>query len=270
MPMKNHRRVALGLALLLLSAIGPVGAQVVGTVHKPPVAPTNGKPAKIVPGPPKITTKVLAFRLRHDRRLNGSHIRVTAYRHRVGLYGTVPNYYQRRIALQIAQSIEGVTYVADHLHIRSEPLPSSQIIARIRRALKDNSATAHETIRVEAAHGVVGLFGTVETLSAKQTAIHIAKSVPRVPVVQDNLRVRPGPTGAALTGAVKSALAADAVLRKDHITVLSNGKGYVYLRGAVYSPAAKRRAGAIASRVRGVTGLSNSITTLRQGLKRYR
>lgn len=269
MTIKNCK-IALGLAALLLGAALPASAQVLGTVHKPPVAPTNGKPARIIPGSPKITAKAITFRMRHDRRLNGSHIRVTVYRHRVGLYGAVPNYYQRRIARQIAQSIPGITYVADHLRVLSTPLPSSQIIAWIRRELKDNPATSHETIRVEASHGVVGLSGTVGTLYAARTAIHIAKRVPRVPVVQDNLHVQSGPTGAALTNAVKSVLAADPVLRKDHLTVLSNGKGYVYLRGAVYSPTAKRRAEEVTSRVPGVTGLSNSVVTLRPGLKRYR
>jgi osmotically-inducible protein OsmY len=268
--MRSQRFGVLGLCGLLLMTGWPAIGQVIGTVHKPPVAPTNGKPAESAAGPSKITVRVLTFRLKHDRRLNGSRIRVTAYRNRVGLYGTVPNYHQRRIAEQVAQSIIGITYVADHLHIAAQPLPSPQLRARVRKALRENPATARQNIRVQAYRGMVGLKGTVSTLSAKQTAIRLAKRIMRVSVVQDNLQVHSGPKGASLVSAVKSALHADRSLRSGRFRVLSNKGGYIYLRGTVYSRSAKRRAETDASRVRGVTGLTNAIVVLRPGLKRYR
>lgn len=268
--MLNRSLIIAGAVCWAAMGAWPAFGQVVGTVHKRPVAPTNGKPAKVVAGPNHLTEKALTVRLRDDRRLDGSKIRVTAYRSRVGLYGSVPNYHQKRIAEQIAQQFSGITYVADHLRVATQPLPDAQLAERIRKALKKNSNTSKAAIAVEAHRGVVGLRGTVKTLYVKWTAIHLAKRVPRVSVVQDNLHVRPGPTGAALASAVKSALRADKSLRNRKFTVLSHSSGHIDLRGVVYSKTAKRNAGNVASKVAGVTGISNAITVLKPALKRYR
>lgn len=268
--MLSRRLIIAFSACWLASVAWPAFGQAIGTVHKPPVAPTNGKPAKIIAGPNHITEKALTARLHDDRRLDGSNIRVTAYGNRVGLYGSVPNYHQKRIAEEIAQKFGGITYVADHLKVAAQPLPDKQLAERIRKVLKKNSNTANAPIAVEAHHGVVGLRGTVKTLYVKWTAIHLAKRVPRVSVVQDNLHVTPGASGAALVSAVKSALHADKSLRDGEFNVSATASGHVHLRGVVYSKTAKRDAGNTASKVSGVTAISNALTVLRPALKRFR
>jgi len=258
----------LGSVIMLGSAaVGlPVPVKAQAGQPKAPVAPTDGKTTRFGPPPPKIGAATLTFRLRHDWRLDGSHIRVTSYGHRVGLYGSVPNYHQRRIAQQIAQSMIGVTYVADHLRVLSQPPPAARLVADVQARLAAHSVTAGAPIQVQAYRDVVTLTGTVPSLRVKQAAIRTAYDTPFVSVVQDHLAVLPGATGDALAAQVRSALARDPHASIRFLRVLVNGS-YIYLRGAVFSQKAKRAAGDAAAAVPGVTGLTNSLTVLPASLR---
>jgi osmotically-inducible protein OsmY len=228
---------------------------------KPPVAPTGGEMRRQGPNPPKPVAAVLSFRLRHDWRLDGSDIRVTAKGHRVGLYGSVQNYHQRRIARQIAQGLPGVTYVADHMRVLTQPPSAADLVATVQARLAAHPETAGGPVQVQARRDVVTLTGKVTTLRVKQAAIRLARSTPRVSVVQDHLTVTPGATGEALAASVRAALQKDRSSPIRSLRVLVNGS-YLFLRGFVFSRQAKRRAGDDASSVPGVTGMSNSLTVL--------
>ena len=266
--MKDTPQRFLATALLLLTCLFrpalPAGAQ--SAPQKPPVAPTDGKPARYAPPSPRIGAAVLTFRLRHDRRLDGSHIHVTSSGHRVGLYGSVPNYHQRRIARQLAQSMMGVTYVADHLRVLSQPPPAAILVGQVEAALRRQPVTSGAPIAVTARRDVVTLSETVATLSVKQAAIRAARTTPKVSVVQDHLTVTPGATGEALATSVRSALVRDRANPVRSLRVFVRGS-YIYLRGAVFSGWAKRHAGDTAAAVPGTTGMSNSLTILPARLK---
>ncbi len=251
--------VAVLLVTDLFSSALPVTAQT--RPPKPSVAPTDGKPARYGTPVPKIGTAVLTFRLRHDRRLDGSHIRVTSFGRAVGLYGSVPNYHQRRIARQLAQSMMGVTYVADHLRVIAQPPSAEILVGQIKAALHQDPITKNAPIAVIARRDIVTLSGTVATLRVKQDAIRLAHKTPRVSVVQDHLIVSPGAAGEALASSVRAALLRDQANPVRSLKVLVNGS-YIYLRGVVFSQAAKRQAGDTAAAVPGVTGLSNTLTIL--------
>ncbi len=248
-------------ALILGCLLWPAAVLGQAGQPKPPLAPTDGKPTRFGPPPPKIAAATLTFRLRHDRRLDGSHIRVTASGHRVGLYGSVPNNHQRRIAQQIAQSMLGITTVADHLQVLSKPPPAQSLIAQVQAALQRNPATRGTPITVQAYQDVVTLTAAVPTLQVKRVAIRLAHATPRVSVVQDHLTVTPGAAGDPLAASVRAALLRDTANPVRSLHVLTKGS-YIYLRGAVRSRKAKQRAGDAAASVPGVTGMSNTLTVL--------
>lgn len=263
----NKRFAQMVVLLLSFGLWGPASGQTIP--RKPTVAPTDAKPPKVILSQKDngTTARTLTWRLRHDRRLNGSHIRVTAAGPRVGLYGTVPDHYQHRVAREVAQGFQGVTYVADHLRVRS-PGSSPDVTAEsVRRALRRHAATAGEDIRVTGYRSVVTLSGTVGTLRAKRAAIRLAHAIPHVAVVQDHLRVSPaGATGNALAADVRAALARDPRLRHRTFRVLASGR-HVFLRGTVFSRTEKRRAARVASAVLGVRGLSDETAVLPARLK---
>lgn len=257
--MRTHGLVFM-VGLMLTGVVVPASGQT--SPRKPPVT-VSGKPPLVVltHKDDKLTVKTLTFRLRHDRRLDGSHIKVTAYGPRVALAGTVDNAYQRRIALQLAQQTQGVTQVVDRLQIASPKPTPSQLAAAVRRALSEDPATKNADISVTGYKSVVTLRATVPNLYVKRVALRLAHAVPHVAVVQDHLRVPGGPVGDPLVANVQTALAGDASLKGRTFHVLAKGS-FIYLRGAVYSRAEKARAADVASRVPGVQGLSNAITVL--------
>ncbi len=259
--MKKH-----GLVLIAgLMTTGVIGMPAVGQtpMRKPSVTTDHAKPPTVVltHRDDKLTVKTLTFRLRHDRRLDGSHIKVSAYGPRVALAGTVDDAYQRRIAVQLAQSTQGVTKVIDRLQLSSTKPTPEQLADAVRRALSSDPATKNAGIAVTGYRSVVTLRATVPNFYVKRVALRLAHAVPHVAVVQDHLTVPGGAVDDALVANVKAALAGDASLKGRQFQVLAKGS-YIYLRGAVYSAAEKTRAVDVATRVPGVQGLSNSVTVL--------
>lgn len=259
--MRKHGLVLMA-GLLAAGAVGMPTAWGQTMPRKPPVTVTGKPPAVILTHKDdKLTVKTLTFRLRHDRRLDGSRIKVTASGPRVALNGTVDNAYQRRIALQLAQSTQGVTQVIDRLQLSTAKPTPAQLADAVRRALSGDPATKNAGIAVTGYRSVVTLRATVPNLYVKRVALRLAHAVPHVAVVQDHLKVPGGAVDDALVAKVQAALAGDAALKGRTFHVLAKGS-FVYLRGSVYSAAEKTRAADAASRVPGVQGLSNSVTVL--------
>jgi osmotically-inducible protein OsmY len=81
---------------------------------------------------------------------------------------------------------------------------------------------------------------------------------PRVPTAEDRAHNREAVSDSALTGKVKSALAADVGLKTVKIDV-DSAEGVVTLKGRVDSQDTKRRAEATAKKVSGVTEVRNQL-----------
>ena len=69
-----------------------------------------------------------------------------------------------------------------------------ELAARVEQALGAESALVVERIDAEASDGVVTLRGSVSSPEGRASALHVARSVPGVQVVRDELRVA-GPQG---------------------------------------------------------------------------
>jgi len=253
---------------LLVLYCGAIPALADQSPRKPPVVPTDGKPLKIMPLPNKSVMRTMRYRLRHDRRLDGRHIRVVADGPRVVLLGSVPNYFQRRIAREIAQGFWGVNLVDDRLRVLSTPRSANEIEDQIRRKIAQNAATAGQGIKVKVQRDVVTLTATVDTLYAKTKAIRLAMSTPRVSTVQDHLTVRAAGSGEELAARVHEALRRHPLAVQRPLRVVSTNS-YVSVRGGAYTRQAKEQVWVIASMVPGVTGLDNEVVVLPKAVRKY-
>ncbi|HEX6690410.1 MAG TPA: BON domain-containing protein [Burkholderiales bacterium] len=81
-----------------------------------------------------------------------------------------------------------------------------------------------------------------------------------VPTAEDRSKNRDAVSGAALTGKVKSALAADVGLKTVTSIDVDSDKGIVTLKGKVESAEQKKRAEMVAKKVSGVKSVKNQLT----------
>lgn len=104
----------------------------------------------------------------------------------VSLEGIVQWEYQKARAISIAQNIEGVNQVMDHILIHSDIANAIDLIA-VEEALKNNWALNSERINVSFSDNTVYLNGTVSSLAEKDLAEQIAWHVKGVWSVENNL-----------------------------------------------------------------------------------
>jgi hyperosmotically inducible protein len=125
-------------------------------------------------------------------------IKVETFRGVVQLSGFVESQNQRDAAVRVAQGVKGVKSVHDNLELKSdrtvgEALDDSVVTARVKTALIDNPVTKARQISVATADGVVQLSGFVDSPNEKNTATEVARSVPGVRLVQNELETKPAP-----------------------------------------------------------------------------
>jgi hyperosmotically inducible periplasmic protein len=101
--------------------------------------------------------------------------------------------------VKIAEGVQGVKSVHDNLKIRTdnptvgEALDDSVVTARVKTALIANPVTKARQINVATADGVVQLSGFVDSSNEKSTATEVARTVPGVRLVQNELEMKPAP-----------------------------------------------------------------------------
>ena len=126
-------------------------------------------------------------------------IKVETFRGVVQLSGFVESQNQREAAVRVAQGVKGVKSVHDNLELKSEDrtvgeaLDDSVVTARVKSALIENPVTKARQINVATADGVVQLSGFVDSLNEKNTAADVARTVPGVRLVQNELETKPAP-----------------------------------------------------------------------------
>jgi hyperosmotically inducible periplasmic protein len=126
-------------------------------------------------------------------------IEVETYRGVVQLSGFVDSQNERVAAVKVAEGVRGVKSVHDNLKIRTEDatvgdaLDDSVVSARVKTALIANPVTKARQINVATADGVVQLSGFVDSANEKTTATEVARTVPGVRLVQNELEMKPAP-----------------------------------------------------------------------------
>lgn len=138
---------------------------------------------------------------------------------------------------------------------------------RVSTALSDNPDYKFDGVSVNVSKGVAELGGLVDVFSQKVKAYDIARLVPGIKDVQDNITVKEqiaANTGesvddTSLTANVKSALDDNPGYTYAEVTV-QTFRGAVQLSGFVNTVDQKNKAGVIAREVSGVREVLNNIT----------
>jgi osmotically-inducible protein OsmY/sporulation protein YlmC with PRC-barrel domain len=113
------------------------------------------------------------------------HVQVQVDRGLVVLHGTTPTVADKAKAEQIARSVRGVIAVRNALQA------NTTIAARVSAALAEDPRTALEPIDVSSGGATVTLIGQVRCGEVRAAAEQIARSVPGVAMVVNELEVRP-------------------------------------------------------------------------------
>jgi osmotically-inducible protein OsmY len=183
--------------------------------------------------------------LQHDTRIDASGIHVDVHNGTVYLTGSVPTYYQKIVAGELASKVKGVVAVQNNLTVTlAAPQSDAEIAAHIRSNLVSDARIDHpERIDVRVANGVVTLTGTVDSYVEKSAAESDAWTVPGVVEVVNNLTIVPPVTRSDVEIAerVRKDLASDPALDASHINV-NVCNGVVTLTGTVPTYYQRKRA----------------------------
>jgi osmotically-inducible protein OsmY len=182
-------------------------------------------------------TTTLQARFFADPDVRGRHIDVTTNGGVVTLRGTVESEEERRQAVTLAESIEGVTRVDDQLRLETVAQRGAgemraddrarDAVADTARETGDNVNAGWITTKIQAQYfasgdvspwridvttmsdGLVVLNGEVDDEASRQEAVRIAQNTDGVTRVEDNLRIRPASTEAADASGVQRGASAD-------------------------------------------------------------
>lgn len=143
-----------------------------------------------------ITARVKAALIEDDR-TKARQIDVDTYQGSVQLNGFVDTDAARVAAGQVARNVEGVKSVRNNLQIRvadrtvGQTVDDATITARVKTALIGDPRTKAFRINVTTNGGVVQLGGSASTQEGKAAAGELARAVPGVKNVENDLRIEP-------------------------------------------------------------------------------
>jgi len=199
--------------------------------------------------------------LRHDDRVDITHIRVTTREGIVVLSGHVEILAAKNYAEQEAKKINGVFGVVNKLKVQAGFHSDDELIQILRRRILNSPVIESQEIMVSSLNGKVTLFGKVASQSEKQEAGLLASEVPGVKVIQNDLLVslRDERTDQEIKDDIVAALTRDVYLTGLPITVTVD-QAVVTLRGTVGSPFEKTRAADEALHVSHVKKVDNKLT----------
>jgi len=145
-----------------------------------------------------ITTKVKSALIANPV-AQAHQIDVETFRGVVQLSGFVDSTNERETAQMVAAHVAGVKSVHNKLQVRTEPqtagaaLDDSVVTTRVKSALVANPVTKARQINVATADGIVQLSGFVDSATEKSTATEVARSIPGVRLVQNDLETKVAP-----------------------------------------------------------------------------
>jgi len=143
-----------------------------------------------------ITARVKTALIEDDR-TKARQIDVDTYEGNVQLNGFVDTAAARTAAVQVARNVKGVRSVKNNLQIRAadrtvgQTFDDATITARVKTALIGDPRTKAFRINVTTNDGIVQLGGSAPSREGKAAAEELARSVPGVKDVSNDLRIEP-------------------------------------------------------------------------------
>ncbi len=137
-----------------------------------------------------------ALRDNADYKFDG--VNVTVFKGTVQLSGFVDTSDQKSKAEYLAGQVEGAKKVVNSITVKNqsesangESADDKSLAKSVQSALGDNPDYKFAEVNVDALHGTVQLSGFVDTSDQKSRAADIAKQVPSVQDVENNITVKP-------------------------------------------------------------------------------
>jgi len=140
-------------------------------------------------------TSATKMKLAADSRTPATEINVDTEDGIVTLFGMVSTQESKSAAQEITQSVSGVKRVENRLEVvtaqRQDMVQArdEDVLASVKKALKDRGDQDNASIGVEVSNGVVRLTGTVPTWERSLSAVYSARSVPGVRSVRNDMTV---------------------------------------------------------------------------------
>jgi len=145
-----------------------------------------------------------SLRLRVDRALHNNPdykfdgVNVTVFKGMAQLSGFVDTSDQKSAAADIARKVEGIRDVQNNITVKEQNetnngqfVDDKSLTGRVRGALSQNPDYKFAEVNVDVFRGTVQLSGFVDSLDQKSKAAEIAKQVPGVKDVVNNITVKP-------------------------------------------------------------------------------
>ncbi|NLT94099.1 MAG: BON domain-containing protein [Clostridia bacterium] len=179
------------------------------------------------------------------------------------LRGTASSLGEIELAKELAAQVQGVKEVKTLVKFGEEAQEAddSSIVNAIETAFATSGLVEAEDIITGCTNGIVKLEGIVDNAEQKEAAVVIAKTVPGVRKVVENLKTRHDSTSGDgyLTNKLRNALKDDPRVSPAQV------KAYVidetaYLSGIVYGIDAKKAAEEVARKIQGIKKVVNDIT----------
>lgn len=140
-------------------------------------------------------TSATKMKLAADARTPATEINVDTTGGVVTLFGMVPNQESKTAAQEIARSVSGVKQVENKLEVVAAKQQDKvqardeDVLAGVKKALKDGGNQDNASIDVEVSNGVVRLTGKVPTWERSLSAVFSARSVQGVRSVRNDMTV---------------------------------------------------------------------------------
>jgi len=140
-------------------------------------------------------TSATKMKLAADARTPATEINVDTTGGVVTLFGMVPTQESKSVAQEIARGVSGVKQVENKLEVVAAKQQAKtqardeDVLAGVRKALKDGGNQDNASIDVEVSNGVVRLTGKVPTWEQSLSAVFSARSVQGVRAVRNDMTV---------------------------------------------------------------------------------
>jgi osmotically-inducible protein OsmY len=195
---------------------------------------------------PDVRRAVLA-ELEWTPTLDATAVRVVVLGGAVTLSGVVGTVAERRAAERAAMRVRGVTAVVDEVVVRpaGDPVPDGELAATVARALHDDAETPTTPMEVRVRDGVVVLIGEAVSEAQRTAARRVVEGLRGVRAVDSRIVLLRWPAAADAEARIRAALARDALLAGDRLSVRLAGTTAV-LEGRVASLVERREAEATA------------------------
>jgi osmotically-inducible protein OsmY len=206
--------------------------------------------------------KAVTNELQQDSRLDLQNPEITASYGLVILQGSVPDYYQKRIAQKDASDVVGVGWVTNNLVVNSAIRDDSEIRSDILFDLSTDNVLWNQDINVKVNEGIVTLSGKVSSINDKAHALTVASRVRGVKEVKDQIEVdwKQEYKDEELLGQVINRIKSNWLLSplKDKIKIFVHN-GTVTLTGTVNNWSQRHEAEQVALDTKGVKAVDNRI-----------